>query len=274
MCAPTPAHHLMGIGLFLRTAQAFCLTILQLGPALERSLKRGTPAAVLRRLIVFLHVTGQLLMRLLMFAYMSVAQAEKAIPLFLAYGGIALIFSINQNRRSGWVVSTLFTFPLWFLSWQASNSSNLFGWKKHGPLVRRATCFCQTNTAKLAPPVQWRDLKGGHSAAMAGQILFRAVPDHAEHLQDYKTRNLRLMILWRFLENLTGFTIVYFVPPITPCTPSASNVRYLSEYCMTCCRGPIMYFEFTVVIIFASGMYALSWVAGWLFDNFYVRLGD
>ena len=84
---------------------------------------------------VFLQVTGQVMMRVIMFAYLSVSQAEKAIPLFLAYGAVAFIFSIYQNRQSGWVVAMLFTIPLWFLSWQSSNTQDLFGWKTTGPLV-------------------------------------------------------------------------------------------------------------------------------------------
>ena len=86
--------------------------------------------------MVFLHVTGQLMMRVLMFAYVSVARAEKAIPVFLAFGGAAFVFSIYLHRQSGWLVSVLFTFPCWFLSWQSSNSRDLFGWKATGKLVR------------------------------------------------------------------------------------------------------------------------------------------
>ena len=92
-------------------------------------------------------------------------------------------------------------------------------------------------------------------------------------MQDVKTRNLRLMIFWRFLENVAGTLIVLYVPALVPCTPAASNVRYLSDYCIACCRGPIMYFEFVVCICIAGSVYAGSWIAGWLFDNFYIDQG-
>lgn len=88
-------------------------------------------------------------------------------------------------------------------------------------------------------------------------------------MQDYATTNLRLMIAWRFLENLGGIATVLWLPTVNPCTPAASDVRYLSEDCTTCCRGPIMYFEFLVAVAISSSMYVLSWVAGWMLDNFY-----
>ena len=90
-------------------------------------------------------------------------------------------------------------------------------------------------------------------------------------MQDDKTRNLRLMILWRYLENVVGIGVVLLLPAVTPCTPASSDVRYLSEYCITCCRGPIMYFEFAVAMGMASGIYAVSWIVGWYFDNYYFK---
>jgi hypothetical protein len=88
-------------------------------------------------------------------------------------------------------------------------------------------------------------------------------------MQDYTTRSLRLMIAWRFIENLGGFAALLLLPSVNPCTPAGSDVKYLSEYCMTCCRGPIMYHEFTIAASVAGSMYVVSWIAGWLLDNFY-----
>jgi hypothetical protein len=104
----------------------------------ERMLLNATACvshAVLRRCVVFLHVTGQIMMRVVMFAYLAVARAEKAMPILMAFAGVSLMFSIHVHGQSGWVVSTLFTFPLWFLAWQSSNSKDLFGWKVGGALV-------------------------------------------------------------------------------------------------------------------------------------------
>lgn len=77
------------------------------------------------------------------------------------------------------------------------------------------------------------------------------------------------MILWRFLENVVAALAVLILPAVLPCTPASSDLRYLSEYCTTCCRGPIMYFEFVVWMSSAMGLYVLSWVGGWAIDNFY-----
>jgi hypothetical protein len=77
------------------------------------------------------------------------------------------------------------------------------------------------------------------------------------------------MIAWRFIENLGGIAALLWLPLVNPCTAAASDVTYLSKYCMTCCRGPIMYIEFFAATGLAASMYVLSWIAGWLLDNFY-----
>lgn len=101
--------------------------------------------------------------------------------------------------------------------------------------------------------------------------LVQLVLRRLSHMQDLRTSGLRLMILWRFLENVVAALAVLWLPAVLPCTPASSDTRYLSDYCVTCCRGPIMYFEFVVFIASAMGLYVLSWVAGWALDNFYFK---
>lgn len=86
---------------------------------------------MLRKFVVSFHVAGQISWRLLVFAFFSVSQAEKAIPVLLVLTGTALLFSIFLHRKSGWVIAVVFTFPLWFLAWdtQSVHKSDLFGWK-------------------------------------------------------------------------------------------------------------------------------------------------
>lgn len=206
--------------------------------------------AVLRRFVVFLHVIGQLMMRVILLAYLAVALAERAIPIFLAFSAVSFIFSIYLHGQSGWVITALFMFPILFLGWHSSNSSDLFGWKRRGELVRHLLTISCAHT-------QADQLKDTYN-------LFCG-------LQDNKTRILRLMILWRFIENLGSVAVVLLFPAVNPCTPASHDVRYLSEYCSTCCRGPIVYLEFIVVMIASSFMYAGSWVAGWFLDNYYFK---
>jgi hypothetical protein len=88
-------------------------------------------------------------------------------------------------------------------------------------------------------------------------------------VQDHQTLLLRVMLLTRFLENVAGFATVLLLPALNPCSLASSDLRYLSEYCRNCCRGPIVYFEFVVAMSLASSMYVFSWFAGWYLDNFY-----
>lgn len=87
--------------------------------------------------MIFLHVLAQLTARVLIFAFLSVARAEKAMPVFLVFAGVAVGFSIYMHKQSGWVVSVLFAIPIWFLCWQSSTSRDIFGWRHGGKLV----CF-------------------------------------------------------------------------------------------------------------------------------------
>ena len=105
--------------------------------------------AVLRKVVVSFHVAGQISWRLVVFAYFSVSQAEKAIPLLLVFTGTALVFSIFLHQKSGWVISVVFTFPLWFLAWdtQSAHKSDLFGWKHSSATV------CTRSGPSVAVPV-------------------------------------------------------------------------------------------------------------------------
>lgn len=80
---------------------------------------------------------------------------------------------------------------------------------------------------------------------------------------------LRLMVVWRFVENVLGFLLVLTVLPVNPCTYSTSDVRYLSEYCITCCRGPIFYHETQLAALASSALYILTWFAGWFLEKYY-----
>jgi hypothetical protein len=79
------------------------------------------------------------MMRMVLFAYLSVARAEKSIPIIIGYCAMSFIYSIHLHGHSGWVIATIFTFPMGFLAWQSNNSKDLFGWRSNGPLV----CFYQ-----------------------------------------------------------------------------------------------------------------------------------
>lgn len=98
------------------------------------------------------------MMRMVMFAYLSVARAEKAVPLLLTFAAAALLFSTHLHSHSGWVIATIFTFPISFLAWQSTNSRDLFGWKVNGAMVRRLVravhAAARTSDSRF---MQWRE---------------------------------------------------------------------------------------------------------------------
>lgn len=93
-------------------------------------------------------------------------------------------------------------------------------------------------------------------------------------MQDFRTVFLRLGVLCRALENVVCGVLVLYLPPVNPCTGATSDMRYLNNYCMACCRGPIYRDEFINAGYIASATYTLSWIAGWVLDNFYFKSVD
>jgi len=75
------------------------------------------------------------------------------------------------------------------------------------------------------------------------------------------------MVVWRFLENLIAVVLVFRLAPLNPCTRLTDAVRYLSPYCMACCRGPLLYDELAVATLLTSVAYVASWAGGWYLDN-------
>lgn len=90
-------------------------------------------------------------------------------------------------------------------------------------------------------------------------------------MQDLRTVFLRLGVLWRALENVVCSALILYLAPVNPCTAATSDMRYLNDYCMTCCRGPIYNDEFRNASLISAAMYVVSWIAGWALDNFYFK---
>lgn len=93
-------------------------------------------------------------------------------------------------------------------------------------------------------------------------------------VQDFRTVLLRLGVLWRALENVVCSALVLYLRPVNPCTAATSDMRYLNNYCMACCRGPIYFKEFMNVSYITASMYVVSWIAGWVLDNLYFKSID
>ena len=93
-------------------------------------------------------------------------------------------------------------------------------------------------------------------------------------VQDFRTVLLRLGVLWRALENVVCSALVLYLRPVNPCTAATSDMRYLNNYCMACCRGPIYFKEFMNVSYVTASMYVVSRIAGWVLDNLYFKSID
>lgn len=61
--------------------------------------------------------------------------------------------------------------------------------------------------------------------------------------------------------------------PVNPCSAISAgegyeDVRYLTETCVTCCRGPADYKTYSLLITSSALLYVLSWFGGWALDSF------
>jgi hypothetical protein len=92
-------------------------------------------------------------------------------------------------------------------------------------------------------------------------------------LQDRKTFFLRALICERFVENMLAVGVAFVFQPVNPCSAISAgegfqDARYLTESCVTCCRGPVPYQTFAPYLAGSALLYVLSWLLGWSLDTF------
>ena len=71
---------------------------------------------------------------------------------------------------------------------------------------------------------------------------------------------------------MVAVVLVFLLAPVNPCTgfgPGDLGVKYLSVYCLACCRGPVMLGELFIATLVTSTAYVVSWFAGWWLDNYF-----